>query len=61
MAFYRHNYVAPERGTATISNLQADILRETLSTCLTIEDCIRYYIVYGTTFIINDGKVIDFI
>lgn len=60
MAFYRYNYINPEQGEFSISNLQASILRETLST-LTIEEMIKYYIVYSTTFIINDGKVVDFI
>ena len=60
MAFYRHNYVEPIKGDPSITNLTASILRETLS-ILTLEEMIRYYMVYGTTFIINDGKVIDFI
>ena len=47
--------------TPTVSNLTADILRNTLTSCITIKDMLMYNTVYGTVFLINDGQVIDFI
>ena len=61
---YRHrsmNNNELDEKTPTVSNLTADILRNTLTSCITIKDMLMYNTVYGTVFLINDGQVIDFI
>ena len=61
---HRHRYLNNNELDSinpTVSNLQAEILKNTLTTCITIQDILTYYMIYGTVFIINDGQVIDFI
>lgn len=48
-----------ERTEFELNQLQKDIIRETLS-LLTVEECISYNLIYGTTFTINDGRIVDF-